>query len=140
MTLPLFSCYVFIHGGLERQLDILTTAGIHGFVTSAGSPALIPQPEIDSIRRVVERSVKIEPHPFIRCGDLVRVKAGPLEGLEGILVRKKTFSRLVLTVELLAQSAAVEVDVSLVERVNNLNRAYSSVAPRVYPSARVPVS
>lgn len=127
VSLPLFPCYVFIHGGLARQLDILTTAGIHGFVCSAGSPASIPQPEIDAIHRVVDRSIRIEPHPFIRCGDRVRVKAGPLEGIEGILVRKKNFSRLVLTVDLLGKSAAVEVDVSLVERIKPLDEACSSV-------------
>ena len=118
IRLPLFSCYVFIQGGLDRSLDIVTTAGIHGFVCCGGSPAMIPPPEIEGIRRMVERSIKIEPHPFIKCGDWVRVKAGPLEGIEGILVRKKNFSRLVLTVDLLGKSAAVELGVSLVERIN----------------------
>jgi transcription antitermination factor NusG len=118
ISLPLFSCYVFIQGGLDRSLDILTTAGIYGFVCCGGSPAMIPQQEIEGVRRVVERSIKIEPHPFIKCGDWVRVKAGPLQGIEGILLRKKNFSRLVLTVDLLGKSAAVELDVSLVERIN----------------------
>ncbi len=130
ITLPLFSCYVFVRGGLERHLDIVTTAGIHGFVCCAGWPARIPQQEIDGIRQVVERAIKIEPHPFIKCGDRVRVKAGPLEGIEGILVRKKNFSRLVLTVELLGKSAAVEVDVSLVERISSGDKVHSSSALR----------
>lgn len=122
VSLPLFPCYVFIREGLERHLDVVTTAGIHGFVCCAGLPALIPPQEIDGVRRVVDRSIKIEPHPFIRRGDRVRVKAGPLEGIEGILVRKKNFCRLVLTVELLGKSAAVEVDASLVERTNPYGR------------------
>ncbi|MEJ2010023.1 MAG: hypothetical protein P8Z30_18020 [Acidobacteriota bacterium] len=113
---------------MERQLDVLTTAGIHGFVSFAGSPAPIPQSEIESIQRVVERSIKIEPHPFIKCGDRIRVKTGPLEGIEGILVRKKNFRRLVLTVELLGKSAAVEVDTSVVERIHTFDSAYSSGA------------
>jgi transcription antitermination factor NusG len=117
IALPLFPCYVFIQGGVRRYLDIVTTPGIHSLVCSAGTPALISPREIASIRRAIERCAKIEPHPFIRRGDRVRVKAGPLEGIEGILVRKKNFSRLVLTVELLGQAAAVEVDVSMVERV-----------------------
>jgi len=129
ILLPLFSCYVFVQGGLERYLDIVTTAGIHGFVCCAGLPARIPQQEIDGICQVVERAIKIEPHPFIKCGDRVRVKAGPLERIEGILVRKKNFNRLVLTVELLGKSAAVEVDVSLVERINTWDKTYSSAAP-----------
>jgi transcription antitermination factor NusG len=130
IMLPLFSCYVFIQGSLDRHLDVVSTAGVHGFVCCAGLPACIPQAEIDGVRQVVERSIKIEPHPFIRCGDRVRVKAGPLEGIEGILIRKKNFSRLVLTVELLGKSAAVEVDVSLVERTNTPGISRSSGARR----------
>lgn len=126
ITLPLFSCYVFVQGCFDRRLDVLSTAGVHNFVCCAGRPACIPQVEIEGIRRVVERSVKIEPHPFIRCGDRVRVKSGPLEGIEGTLIRKKNFSRLVITVELLGKAAAIEVDVSLVERTSPPVRKISS--------------
>lgn len=126
VSFPLFPCYVFIQGGLDRQLDILTTSGIHGLVCFGGLPARIPQSQMDGIRQVIERSIKIEPHPFIKCGDWVRVKAGPLEGIEGILVRKKNFSRLVLSVEMLGKSAAVEVDVALVERTSTFVGAASS--------------
>src|SRR5205823_10527789 len=42
LSLPLFPCYVFIKGGLERRLDILTTPGIHALVSTAGQPAAIP--------------------------------------------------------------------------------------------------
>jgi transcription antitermination factor NusG len=128
VSFPLFSCYVFINGGLDRHLDIVTTAGVHGFVCCGGFPAVIPRQEIDGIRQVIERSVKIEPHPFIKCGDHVRVKTGPLEGIEGILVRKKKFSRLVLTVELLGKSAAVEVDVSIVERIKSPDKTRPPLA------------
>jgi transcription antitermination factor NusG len=128
VSFPLFSCYVFINGGLDRHLDIVTTAGVHGFVCCGGFPAVIPPQEIDGIRQVIERSVKIEPHPFIKCGDHVRVKTGPLEGIEGILVRKKKFSRLVLTVELLGKSAAVEVDVSIVERIKSPDKTRPPLA------------
>jgi hypothetical protein len=79
---------------------------------------------------LVERSIKIEPHPFIRYGDRVRVTAGPLEGIEGILIRKKNFNRIVLTVELLGKSAAAEVDVSLVERINSPGRFRSTALGR----------
>lgn len=119
ISLPLFSCYVFIREGLERNLEVVRTGGVHGFVCRAGLPALIPPQEIEHIRQVVDRCARIEPHPFIKCGDRVRVKAGPLEGIAGILVRKKNFCRLVLTVELLGKSAAVEVDASLVERIGS---------------------
>ncbi len=117
LLLPLFPCYVFLRGELEHRLQILTTPGVHTIVGWAGRPAIISQAEIDAVRRVVESSLRVEPHPFLKCGDWVRVRSGPLQGLEGILVRKKNLFRLVLSVELLGRSAAVEVDVRMVERV-----------------------
>ena len=78
---------------------------------------MIPRPEIEAIRRVVESPLKAEPHPFIKCGDRVRIKAGPLQGLEGVLLRKKNLCKLLLSVEMLERSVAVEVDAFMVERV-----------------------
>ncbi len=114
---PLFPCYVFLRSEFGRWLDILTTPGIHSLVGIPGQPAPIRQAEIDVIRRAIEKGIGMEPHPFLRCGDWVRVKSGPLEGVEGILVRKKNRFRLVLSVELLEKSVAVEVDSFAVERV-----------------------
>jgi transcription antitermination factor NusG len=117
LDLPLFPNYVFIQGGLDRMLNILTTPGVHSLVAWGGRPADIPQHEIDAVRRLVESPLRIGPHPFINCGDRVRIKSGPLEGIEGILVRNKRAYRLVLSVEMLARSTAVEVDASMVERI-----------------------
>src|ERR1700730_15738016 len=118
LSLPLFPCYVFLRGGLERRLDIMTTPGIHALVSTAGQPAPIPPAEIEAIRRVVEGGACVEPHPFLKCGEWVRVKSGPFVGIQGILVRKKNLYRLVISVEMLGKAAAVEVDAFLVERLN----------------------
>src|ERR1700722_7149617 len=117
LSLPLFPCYVFLKGGIERRLQILTTPGIYGLVSSAGQPAAIPDIEIDAIRRVVESGVRVEAHPYLKCGNWVRVKCGPLTGIEGILVRKKNIARLVLSVEILGTAASIEVEAFQVEAV-----------------------
>ncbi len=122
LSLPLFPCYVFVRGGFERQLHILTTLGIHGFVGSDNRPWAIADEEIDGVRRALQTTFRVEPHPFLKCGDWVRVKSGPLEGVEGILVRKKNQFRLVLSVELLEKSAAVEVDAWVLEQVSRPKR------------------
>jgi len=119
LILPLFPNYVFIRGGLDRALILVTTPGIHSLVSWGGRPANIPPQEIEAVRRLVESSLQVEPHPFLKCGDRVRIKSGPLEGIEGILVRKTHGFRLVLSVEMLSKSAAVEVDVAIVERLPN---------------------
>ncbi len=127
LSLPLFPCYVFLKGGLERRLDIVTTPGIHALVSSAGQPAAIPPAEIEAIRRAVEGGARVEPHPFLKCGEWVRVKCGPLAGIQGILVRKKNLYRLVLSVEILGKAAAVEVDAFLVERLNGAPRGVCGI-------------
>jgi len=122
LSLPLFPCYVFLKGGIERRLQIITTPGIYGLVSSGGQPAAIPTFEIEAIRRVVESGARMETHPFLKCGNWVRVKCGPLAGIEGILVRKKNVSRLVLSVEILGTAAAMEVAAFQVEAVTSTRR------------------
>jgi transcription antitermination factor NusG len=110
LTLPLFPCYVFLRGCFEQRWKIVATPGVHSFVMFAGRPAPIPNSEIDAIRKAVDSNLRVEPHPFLRCGDWVRVKSGPLADIEGILVRKKGRYRLVLSLQLVGKSMAVEVD------------------------------
>ena len=115
LSLPLFPCYVFIRGGLDRQLQILSTPGVFTVVGWAGHPAIIPDSQIESVRQFVESSIHVEPHPYLICGDRVRIRSGTLQGLEGILVRKKNLFRLIISLEILGRSAAVEIDTSRLE-------------------------
>ena len=115
LSLPLFPCYLFVHGGLDRKLLVVTTPGIHMILHRGDRVATIPQQEIEAIQRAVEGSYRVEPHPFLRCGMRVRVMRGALRDVEGILVRKKNLCRLILSVDMLAQSVAVEVHAADVE-------------------------
>jgi transcription antitermination factor NusG len=115
LCLPLFPCYVFIRGGLDRQLQILSTPGVFTVVGWAGHPAAIPEDQIEGLRQMAEGSTRVEPHPYLVCGDRVRVRSGTLQGLEGILVRKKNVTRLVVSLEMLGRSAAVEIEASCLE-------------------------
>ena len=118
VSVPLFPGYLFVREGLKRWLAILSTPGVSRIVSSGGQPVAIPFLEIEGIKRVVESTLRVEPHPFLKSGDRVRVKCGPIAGVEGILIRHKNVARLVLSVELLGNSAAVEVDATDVERIS----------------------
>jgi len=118
LSLPLFPSYVFIRGGLERRLDLVTTTGFYAIVGDGERAGVVTEEEIAAIRQLVETKLKVEPHPFLRVGDRVRVRSGALAGFEGILVRKKNQWRLVLSVDLLQKSVATEVDASDVERIS----------------------
>ena len=117
LSLPLFPCYLFLRGEHHRRLQAVTTPGVHMILCNGEHVATVPEAEIQAIRKTVEGSLRVEPHPFLKCGERVRVKGGTLEGVEGILVRKKNQYRLVLSVGMLSQSVGVEIDASEVEPV-----------------------
>jgi len=117
LRLPLFPCYVFVRGAVTNRLPVLTTPGVHMILCVGEKVATIPEEEIQSIRRAVDGDFRVEPHPFLKCGEQVRVIRGTLSGVEGILVRKKNMFRLVLSVAMLSQSVAVEVYAGDVEPV-----------------------
>ena len=118
ISLPLFPCYVFVRGiFVGQEFQIVSTPGVYGFVRCAGQAAVIPDAEIHAVR-VAERSLSIAPHPFLKRGDWVRIRSGPLAGVQGILHRKKNQYRLILSVELLRKSVAVEVDAHAIEPIS----------------------
>jgi transcription antitermination factor NusG len=106
----LFPGYLFLANISEEKLPILTTPGVCSIVSIAGSPAGIPNTEIESIRRALASPYPVERHPYLLEGDWVLVQVGPLAGVRGIFVRKGKAARLVLSVEMLGRAAAVEID------------------------------
>jgi transcription antitermination factor NusG len=118
LQLPLFPCYVFFRAASSAWLHVLNTPGVHMMVPGWNGPAIVPPEEIDAVRRLAENCARVESHPFLADGDRVRVKSGPLAGVEGFLVRKKNSFRLVVSVELLGKSAAAEIDALSVERIS----------------------
>lgn len=106
----LFPGYVFVRIHERERLRVLELAGVVSFVTFNGRPAALHEGEIESLRTGLEQGVLAEPHPFLQVGRKVRVVHGPLAGLEGLLVRKKDRVRVVLSLQAIMQSVALEVD------------------------------
>jgi transcription antitermination factor NusG len=119
VTIPLFSGYLFFADGLHRRIDLLSTPGVCAIVSFGNTPAIVPEEEINAIRLAAASSQRVEPHPFLQEGQKVRVKSGPLSGIEGILQRRKDTFRLVLSVQLLGRSVAVQVEQCDIERGAN---------------------
>lgn len=109
-SLPLFPGYVFCRFAASRKVEILTTPGVASVVSFAGLPAPISDSEISAIQTLIESGSAIEPHPYLKEGQPVRVVRGPLEGAEGILVKKRDHWRMLVSISLLQRSVAVEVD------------------------------
>lgn len=117
VLLPLFRSYLFVRADLSRRIEVLSTPGVCCLIGSGGQPTQLPGPEIEAVRKLAESPFSFQPHPFLNTGERVRVIKGLLCGLEGILTRIKSQGRVILSVELLRQSAAVEVDLDTLERI-----------------------
>jgi transcription antitermination factor NusG len=110
IDLPLFPGYVFCRSDWSGRPPLITTPGVIGILRFGSSPAVISQQEIDALRAVVQSGAHAGPWPYLSEGQRVRILRGALAGLEGILVRAKSDWRIVLSVDALCRSIAVEVD------------------------------
>lgn len=109
---PLFPGYCFARFDVLDRLPVLKCDGVVSIIGTDGLPSPIPPVEIDSIRHLIESELQFDPCPLIKEGMMVEVKAGPLKGVVGRLVRKGAHARLVLSVDLIGQAVSVEVDAS----------------------------
>ncbi len=105
---PLFPCYLFARIAVDDRSRLLQTPGVLGFAATSAQPTTISNEEIALLRTATEK-LKAEPHPYLNCGDRVRIVAGPLAGMEGILERRERECRVILSVEAILRSIAVEV-------------------------------
>ncbi len=120
VQIPLFAGYTFVRFGRnEQRIAILRTPGVSRLVGKdyVGSP--IPDKQIEDVWTLVNSQLRLDPHPFVRVGDRVRILSGSLQGVEGILARKNADATLVVSIELLQRSVAVRIDGFSVERIVN---------------------
>ena len=117
VQLPVFPGYVFARfaDNGKNRLEVLRTAGTVRILGHGDRVEPVPQSEIESIRRLLKGNVPFFAHPFLREGAWVRVKRGPLKDLEGLLLRVKSKTRLVVSISILSQSVATETDIGDVE-------------------------
>jgi transcription antitermination factor NusG len=108
VDLPLFPCYLFARASGGDRGRLLRHPGVLGFAASTTRPTVIPDEEISALRTATE-NLKAEPHPYLKNGDAVRIVAGPLTGMTGILTRRKHEYRVVLSIEAIMRSIVVEV-------------------------------
>jgi transcription antitermination factor NusG len=117
LQLPLFSGYVFVRLALRDHLRVLETPSVVRLVGFNGRPTALPDKEIEALRVCVATQLHTEPHSYLTVGRRVRIKSGPLAELEGVLVRRKNGLRVIVSLDLIARSAAVEVDAAEIERI-----------------------
>jgi len=117
IDLPLFPGYVFVRLALRDRVRVLQIPSVVRLVGFGGLPTALPDQEMEAMRNGLLRQLRLEPHPYLTIGRRVRLTSGPLMGLEGILVRRKGLLRLILSLDLIQRSIAVEVDSADVEPI-----------------------
>jgi transcription antitermination factor NusG len=119
VDLPLFPGYVFVRIDQSERVRVLQVPGVLSVVGGTGrQPASLPDVEIDALRAGLSLR-HAEPHPLLTVGQRARIRSGALAGMVGIVVRRKNSLRVVLTMDLIRQSVAVEVDSAELETLDS---------------------
>ena len=116
----LFPGYVFCRFSHEQRLRVLRIPGITSIVGFARTPVPVPDAEIAAIQAMLKSGYRVEPWPYLHAGERVLIQQGCLVGLGGTLVREKDCWRVIVNVELLQRSIAVEIDREAVTQIQDL--------------------
>lgn len=115
LDMVLFPGYIFVNLALSERLRVLVLPGVARFVSFRGQPSVVPEHEIKALGLGTASGLSLQPHPYLQEGRFVRVRNGPMAGVEGILVRRKDRFRVVISINLIKRSVAAEVDVGDIE-------------------------
>src|SRR5437899_3083483 len=108
VEVPLFPGYVFVRISASQRIRVIEHPSVLRLVTFNGRPAPLPDGEIERLRAALELG-KAEPFPFLIPGKRIRVRSGPLAGLEGTILRRKGRMRLVVSVEAIQRSIILDL-------------------------------
>ena len=125
LAAPLFPSYVFCRFEYAKRLAILNTPGVISIVGFGNSPTPVRDEEIASIQAAIASGRAVHPWPYLQTGERVEITRGPLKDVQGILVHEKNEWRVVLSVDLLMRSIAVEVDRDWLVRLAPIRAAAS---------------
>lgn len=128
LSLPLLPGYLFVRIAFRDRLRVLEIPSVVSLVGFGRGPVSLDEAEVESLRSALTGGLSARPHPFLNTGHRVRVKQGPFEGLEGIIVRRKGEFRLVVSFSLIQRSIYVEVDSELLESLNAPARSSSRLS------------
>ena len=107
---PLIPGYVFAVHNRENPFRIVTTPGVVQIVSFGSSPGTIPEAEIEALERIAASGLPVASCRYTRPVETVELIAGPLQGVQGVVLRQAQTTCLIVGVELLQCSVAVEID------------------------------
>ncbi len=115
---PLFNSYLFARFDYKYRFTVLETHGVIKLVNFKGVPGVVPDWQIDSLKKMLENPESLQLENYIRQGDIVEVTQGPFKGMRGAVIKRKGETRLIITIEGIMQTVSVEIDAEYVQAVN----------------------
>ena len=112
---PLFGGYVFVHGDDSERIRSLKTQRV-AYTLEVDDQYQFAS-ELRSVHQMIESGADLTVEQRLRPGHRVRVKTGPLEGLEGQIICRRGESRLLVAIHLLHQGVSLSIEDFLVEPI-----------------------
>jgi len=116
VLMPLFTSYVFFAGDSQSRVKALTTNRLCQVLPVVDQATFVA--ELRTIEQAINGQVPLDPYPFVAIGKRVRIAAGPLMGMEGVVVERSKMARVVLQVSVLGQGASVQIDADVLEAID----------------------
>ncbi len=111
LDIPVFPGYLFCRFGPGEHFKVLDAPAVVQILGFGAAPTPVSEAEIEAVQTIVSSRLKITPWPYLRSGQRIRIKQGPLSGLDGIVAKAEDGkSRVVISVTLLQRSVAAEIE------------------------------
>ncbi len=117
IEMPLFNSYIFVNFDYKNRFNVLETHGVVKIINFGGTPAIIPNWQIESLRQMLDFPDSLQLEQYIKPGEIVEITDGPMSGMRGMVVTKKSSKKLVLSIEGIFQSVSVQVEEIFVKKV-----------------------
>jgi transcription antitermination factor NusG len=138
---PVFPGYIFTRISAAERRQVVAAPGVVRVLSFNGAPAAIADTEIEAVKLCLARGVAPQTHPYLAVGERVRVRSGALEGLQGLVTRRKNECRLIVSVTLIHRSVAIEIDEDALESLEAnatpASRRGAAVSPTLVSSTTV---
>ncbi len=115
INVPLFPSYVFVNIGFMDIHKVIYTKGVLRVVGCNGTPVPVPTEQVEAIRMLIQSKLKYDPYPYLNKGKEVLIKSGPLQGIIGKIMEKRSKHRFLLSIDLIKKSVSVEIDILDIE-------------------------
>jgi transcription elongation factor/antiterminator RfaH len=121
IDIPLFPNYIFINSTPHEKFEALNVTGVIKFISFNGQPAILPDKDVETIKKVACQQFEVANEQNFEKGDYVRVLEGPFAGMCGYLFERKGKTRFGFKLDAIDQTISIEICTSIIEKILPVN-------------------